>query len=58
MLLLGIVTRTHLPVMQGAVSDVCDYKRTIENILINTKLPQTSHGNFTFPFWKSFLPLN
>jgi len=43
MLLLGIVTRTHLPVMQGAVSDVCDYKRTIEIILINTKLPQTSH---------------
>lgn len=48
MLLLGIITGIHLSVLQGAVSDELDYRRPIKNIFINTRLPQTSDGSFTF----------
>ena len=56
MLLLRIITHIHLSVLQGTVSDEPDYIRPIKKIFIDTRLPQTSDRNFTFLFWKEFLP--
>lgn len=51
-----MVTCIPLSVLQGPVGDEFASKRPIKNIFLNTRLPQTSDGNFTFLFWKEFLP--